>query len=405
MRVLMLGWEFPPHISGGLGTACHGITKGLAHHGVDLLFVVPREYGDEDERYARIVGCNRLPVRSRNKPRLHWLHVPSPLRPYQNLTSYREHLDAEFPTQIAGGYGADLHEEVVRYAEAMLELALSEPFDVIHAHDWMTYPAGLALKQLSGKPLVCHVHSCEIDRNVLAPDANIEAIEQEGLSGADRTVCVSRFTASRIHDRYRVDPNRMRVVHNAVELLREPAPAKAGGRKVVSFLGRITHQKGPEIFLTAAAQVLARDPEVAFVMAGDGDLRRSMMARAESLGIAERVEFPGFLSGEEVDRLFARSDLFVMPSVSEPFGIASLEAVAAGVPVIVSRQSGVSEVLRHSVTFDHWDADALTTKILTLLASPRLRQELVRGAQEELDSLRWEESAQKLLNIYGELCA
>ena len=434
MRVLMLGWEYPPHISGGLGTACQGIVGGLVGAGAEVLMVVPRLSGDEDGRGAWLLAAGDValtpqgaqdpstrPVASDLERRLQLAFVESPLRPYQTRGSYQEllrrlrhgerrsgqtpHPGAE-ARPFEGGYGEHLAEEVERYARAVAELARREDFDVIHAHDWMTFPAGLLARRVSGRPLVCHVHSCELDRSGPDADPGIRAIEQLGLDAADAVVVVSHYERSVLAGGYRLDPERTFVVHNALtrraarEHVRLPERDR-GAPPTVLFLARLTRQKGPAFFLSAAAAIAARRPDVRFVVGGDGDLRRALIERAAELGLGRRVFFTGFLTPEEVERAYAEADVYVMPSVSEPFGIAPLEALALDTPVILSRQSGVREALPSSPTIDYGDVEDLAAKVLTLLERPELRAALVRSGQAELEELRWEASAHKLLEVYG----
>ena len=417
MRVLMLGWEFPPHISGGLGTACLGITQGLAHHDVEVLFVVPHEHGDEDRRFARILGCNHVdgdpvPIEcgARTQPSsarsFEVLALESPLQPYSSARGYGEERRRRGLRDAAhGGYGHDLFAEVRRYAHAATKLAQERSFDLIHAHDWMTYPAGLLVKERTGRPLVCHVHACEHDRAAGHEDPRIHAIEQLGFDGADHIVCVSHFMARNLLQRYQVDAKKLSVAHNA--------PARSEGdtlrtntrdeRPLVLSLGRITSQKGPGTFLDAAALVVRQEPKVRFVMCGDGDMLPAMVERAALLGLARNVHFTGFLHNKDVQRMYSRADLFVLPSVSEPFGLTPFEALSCGVPVLVSRQSGVAEILRSSPKFDHWDVEGLGHKILELIRQPDLRRELVRAGRADMRQVCWERNAETLLGIYGEL--
>jgi len=415
----MLGWEFPPNISGGLGTACHGITRGLARREVDVLLVLPCAHGNEDRRFAQVVGCNHLDdllegraVEHRplpHEPTIDLLAVRSLLRPYMGRAGYERSLDElaeDRPFEPKGGYGPDLEREVERYARAVAEIARVQPFDVIHAHDWMTYPAGLLAREVSGKPLVCHLHSCEHDRSGGRVDPVICSIEKRGLTAADQAVCVSRYTADAVVRHYRLDPDRLRVVHNAVVPAphREPpARPETEDRPLVLFLGRMTGQKGPDYFLDAAVLVLRERPEVRFLMSGDGDLLSELRERVNRLSLSESVHFTGFLSPEEVDGAYARADVYVMPSVSEPFGIASLEALSHGVPVIVSRQSGVTEVLESQLAVDYWDVQDMAKKILDVLGDPELRERLVERGREEVGRLGWKHCADALIDVYQEL--
>ena len=446
MRVLMLGWEYPPRISGGLGTACQGIVGGLVGAGAEVLLVVPRLDGAEDGRGAFLLSAGDVPVPpvaggSGSEPgageggadeltrRLQLAYVESPLRPYQTRGTYQEMLrrlrhgerragQTPHPGARAqafeGGYGPNLADEVERYARVVAELARREDFDVIHAHDWMTFPAGLLARRVSGRPLVAHVHACEYDRSGADADRGICAIEQLALERADAVVCVSHYTRSVLAANYRLDPERSFVVHNALtrdaarEHLRAEALREAGGRSderapTVLFLGRLTWQKGPGFFLEAAARVASRRPDVRFVVGGDGDLRRHLIERAAELDIARQVFFTGFLSPEEIERAYAEADLYVMPSVSEPFGLTPLEALALDTPVILPRKSGVAEALASSPKVDYGDVEELAGRILALLERPDLRAALVASGRSELEELRWEKSARHLLQVYGQV--
>lgn len=481
MRVLMLGWEFPPHISGGLGTACHGLVKGLLAHGVEVTFVVPRRFGDEDPDVT-VVSCDdvldapgaptELPATVREAAAdsgvseafaasgvtfgtattyrvaevdegvATTVAVDSLLSPYLDAQGYTErraalaggahaHVphDVTSPDAVAapsapvapdpatavapppshrfhGGYGPHLLDEVARYAEVVAHLAAKGGFDVIHAHDWMTYAAGLMARQVSGKPLIVHAHALEYDRSGDDVDTRVRDLEGMGLREADLVIAVSHLTKRRLCERYDVDPAKVRVVHNAVEhKAREATGDRLFDAPVVLFLGRITFQKGPEYFLRAAAKVVEAVPDVKFVMAGSGDLFPKMVERAAELGLARHVHFTGFLRGREVERMYAMADVYLMPSVSEPFGIAPLEAMALDVPVIVSKQSGVAEVLTHAPKVDFWDVDVMAAQILAVLTDPALRQKLVDGGRSDLEQMQWSARGQHVAQIYAEAVA
>lgn len=422
MKVLMFGWEFPPHITGGLGTACFGMTKGLMKHDVEVLFVVPKAYGDESQEAVRLVNASDVPV-FMNDPvsKEHWnqitfMEIGSNLIPYvgpedfeimvkentKSTTTVSNPIFAE-KYQFSGKYGHDLMEEVTRYALVGSSIASNNQFDVIHAHDWLTYPAGIAAKRISGKPLVVHMHATEYDRSGENVNTNVYEIERKGMEEADRVITVSNLTRNIVIERYGINPDKVITVHNAVE----PSDKTDIGNtdkhvreKVVTFLGRITFQKGPEYFIEAAKKVLERDPNVRFVMAGTGDLMEKMIRRVAKLKISTHFHFTGFLKGENVDRMFAMSDVYVMPSVSEPFGISPLEAMRSNVPVVISKQSGVAEVLNHVMKVDFWDIDAMADAIYGLLhynAMTNMFQEYGTG---EVDSLKWEEAAGKIKKVY-----
>ena len=488
MKALMLGWEFPPHISGGLGTACAGLVQGLAKAEVEVTFVVPRAHGDEDQRFANVLGCNAVEVslgppqpkaaadskspvgtskedppseRSERwleqrsqlaspRPTIDVIAIESSLSPYTTASAYvarlidesfaddprvdqgaraavaelRQGLLAspdvrdlaldratrELPAtqrfEFSGFYGPDLFGEVSRYALCVGEIAAREDFDVVHAHDWMTYPAGIVAARRSGKPLVVHVHACEHDRSGDHIDARIRDIEQLGLDSAARAICVSHYTAGMLRRHYRVDESKLRVVHNAVTHKEQVAKFKVDksiSEPIVLFLGRVTFQKGPDYFLEAAARVVRVEPNVKFVMVGSGDMWPTMVERAARLGLARHVHFTGFLRSADVEKIYAMADIYVMPSVSEPFGISPLEAMALDVPVIVSRQSGVSEVLRNALKVDFWDVQEIANKILALLRFPALREHLTGQGRDEVRAMRWDASAQLVRDVYGEL--
>ena len=449
MRVLMFGWEFPPHISGGLGTACFGMTQALAKNGVEIIFVLPRVEGSAGQNgFLRMRGASGTPVNPQVAEKMAeagqdlWassircLPVESPLVPYLTPQGYSEALEYlrqgpqctvtsqcvghrpgspaySLPTggdvtfELHGGYGPDLMTEVHRYSRLAAAIAAQENFDVIHVHDWMTYPAGMLARALTGKPLVAHIHATEYDRSGLNINERVAGIERAGLNAADVVVAVSRLTRKTVIERYGVPPEKVVVVHNAVARheaqRRYLVPERIRHEKRVLFLGRVTFQKGPEYFMEAARLVLQQIPNVRFFMAGSGDMLPELIRRAGQLRIGNRFHFAGFLRGQDVDRMFALSDLYVMPSVSEPFGITPLEAMLYDVPVLLSRQSGVSEVLEHALKADFWDTRDMADKICAVLRYPCLAAELVKNCREEMKSIRWENVAHQLLTIYRDV--
>ena len=381
----MLGWEYPPHITGGLGTACRAIAAALVRGGTDVTFVLPCLHGDEPRDGVRLIEARIA-------------DVPGAYGTGRTEVSSRRVYQGDL-VQTAGRFARAASETVAADTSA------GERFDVVHAHDWMTYPAGIAAAAASGAPLVVHVHSCEYDRSGTSAAPEIVAIEQAGFDAAALIVCVSRYTADVIEDRYRVDPAKVRVVHNAGP---EGAVRGRRGRRripepVVLFLGRITYQKGPGVFLAAAARVARRHADVRFVVAGTGDLYHRTVEKAASLGLARRIHFTGFLDAKGVARAYRDADVYVMPSVSEPFGIAPLEAAAHGVPVLVSENSGVAEVLPSAVTFDPSDAADLARELLRVLRSPALRRRLASRARRELSKLGWDAQAVRLAAVYDEV--
>jgi glycogen synthase len=394
MRVLMFGWEFPPHVSGGLGVACEGLVRGLRELDTEVLLVLP-----DRPRAAR--------ERVRKAPRLRYRHVRTLLSPYVTEETYRrERVEAERSDPGASLYGPNLHAEVLRYADAAARIAARESFDVIHAHDWLTLLAGIRAQRSSGKPLVAHVHATEYDRAGDAPNPFVLGVERAGLAAADRIVAVSHYTGDVLRTRYGVASERIRVVHNAIDA-REPLArwTVAEGEPLVLFAGRITRQKGPEYFVEAAARVAAELPQVKFAVAGGGDRLRDMIARVAAHGLESRFLFTGFLPSEELERLYARADVYVMPSVSEPFGLTALEALRQGTPVILSRSAGVSEVVKNALRVRFGDVEDLASKILAVLLHPPLKATLSARGHAEVRRLSWRESAWRCIAVYRELVA
>lgn len=498
MRILMLGWEFPPHISGGLGTACEGLATALAAHGHELTFIVPQLTGDEQADYMQLIASRQGPPAAldaaalpatpepedelvatpgepertatppaedsprgplrRSQPLFDWVGVPSPLQPYLTPEAYLRRVQGELPLDLplsddvvgdpyaarltgelytawraaaalaaadpalleggqpaavagerAGGshYGRDLFAEVARFASEAAERASELDFDCIHCHDWMTYPAGLLIREQSGKPLICHVHSLEHDRSGPNPQPRIDQIERGGTATADRVIAVSHYTADVIAREHGVPRERIDVVHNGItraddlRARHEQRPKRAD--RTVLFLGRVTMQKGPEYFIEAAAKVIPRMPNVKFVMAGDGDMLEGLIERVAELGLSRYFHFTGFVKGKQLELMFAIADCYVMPSVSEPFGIAPLEALVRDTPVIISKQSGVAEVLKHALRVDFWDTDRLAALICATLEYPAIKETMTTLGSQELLALRWDAAAAKVSSIYQQL--
>jgi len=424
MKVLMFGWEFPPHISGGLGTASYGLTKGLAHFDdVSVLFVVPKAYGDEDRTVVdNIIGAGDVPITRKQlkfedlQRKVDYFEVDSSLIPYvgpeefykltqQKVKSRSRFIqtDSEGRLPFTGKYGSDLLQEIARYAVVADVIAQENDFDLIHAHDWLAYPAGIAAKKASGKPLVVHVHATDFDRSGGSVNPNVYAIEREGMEAADKVITVSNLTRNIVIEKYGIDPAKVVTVYNAVEPVeRKPRLGinKGVDEKIVTFLGRITMQKGPEYFIEAAHQVLRRMDNVRFVMAGSGDMMVKMIKRSAQLGITDRFHFTGFLKGDDVFDMFRLSDVYVMPSVSEPFGISPLEAMMSDVPVIISKQSGVAEILTHAIKVDFWDINAMADAIYSILKYPALPKMFKKHGRIEVDHLQWRHSAAHVRQVY-----
>ncbi|MBN1381907.1 MAG: glycosyltransferase family 4 protein [Deltaproteobacteria bacterium] len=432
MRVLMFGWEFPPYISGGLGTACFGMTKAMTRLGHDVIFVLPKVIGDKGNTHVELVSAADVPISSVHSEsadaelsngnidftKLQIRPIDSILSPYLNPEEYENlrygaarqaEMKSEYQwfLQSTGNYGPNLIAEVSRYGDVAGSVAKQYAFDVIHAHDWMTVFAGLRAKKASGKPLILHIHALEFDRSGENINRDIYDIERYGMQRADRIIAVSNYTKNRIVSLYHIDPDRVTVIHNAVSQSEAGniynLPKKNNQKKVVLYLGRITLQKGPDYFIEAAAKVLKAFPDLTFVMAGTGDMMPRMVDRVAELGLGKNFHFTGFLKGAYVEKMFAQSDLYVMPSVSEPFGISPLEAMLYDVPVIISKQSGVSEIIKYALKVDFWDVDEMANKIISVLRYPVLFDEIVGRSREKIKQIRWETAAEKIVATYQSL--
>ncbi|NCA86135.1 MAG: glycosyltransferase family 1 protein [Clostridia bacterium] len=423
----MFGWEFPPHITGGLGTACYGLTRSLATEGAEIVFVVPKAFGDEDQSAVRLMGASDIEIDAADPDtqefwkRVTYLQIGSNLIPYVTPEAFRRLVEERQRQQqqpiddlvlkakfdFNGGYGSDLLAEVSRYALIAAGLAGKQQFDVIHAHDWPTYPAGIAAAAISHKPLVVHVHATEFDRSGENINHEVYDIERRGMEAADRVIAVSNFTRNTIIEKYGIAPDKVVTVHNGIAAATDytGSTTRYLKEKVVTFLGRLTQQKGPEYFVEAAHMLLQYDKNVRFVMAGSGDMLPRLVRQVARLGIGTRFHFTGFLDEQEVQQLFAISDVFVMPSVSEPFGLVPLEAIRANVPVVISRQSGVSEVLDHVLKVDFWDVNALADAIHGLLTYKSLASEFRKHGKNEVSQLTWDHAAHQVIKIYEDVVA
>lgn len=412
----MFGWEFPPHILGGLGTASFGLTKGMAENGdIDITFVIPKPWGDEPKQFARIIGANCTPVAWRD---VNWDYVQSRVGNVMDPQLYydlRDHIYADFNymntndlgcIEFSGRYPDNLLEEINNYSIVAGVIARTVPCDIIHSHDWLTYPAGIHAKQVTGKPLVLHVHATDFDRSRGNVNPTVFNIERDGFLNADHIITVSNLTRNTVVDKYGIDPAKVTTVHNAVEplsdeLLNVQIPPKHD--KVVTFLGRITMQKGPEYFVEAASQVLHKVHNVQFVMAGGGDMMEKMIRLAAQRNISDRFHFAGFLRGKEVYEMLKASDVYIMPSVSEPFGISPLEAMQMGVPSIISKQSGCAEILHNVIKVDYWDVNAMADAIYSIIKYPAMYKQLSEHGLEEVNKIVWKKAGAKVINIYRQL--
>jgi glycosyltransferase involved in cell wall biosynthesis len=419
----MFGWEFPPHISGGLGTASYGLTKGMATlDNLEVIFVVPRAYGDEDQSIVRLIGANKVPVafkqiyyKGSRRP-IEKIEISSKIVPYTDpeefwkMTRTEEHghslivqTNRKGMIDFSGRYDGNLLDEIYKYSVVASVIAEENEFDIIHAHDWLAYPAGIAAMEVSGKPLVIHVHATDFDRSGGSVNPDVYRIEKSGMDAASKIITVSNLTRDIVINRYGIHPDKVETVYNAVEpihLTEDVVVNKGFDEKVVTFLGRITLQKGPEYFIEAAYKVLKVMNNVRFVMAGSGDMMERMIRRAASLKITDRFHFTGFLRGKDVFTMLSMSDVYIMPSVSEPFGISPLEAMQSNVPVIISKQSGVAEILTHAVKTDFWDIDAMADAIYGILNYPALAGMFIKNGKEEVIRLKWDNSARHVRDIY-----
>lgn len=413
----MFGWEFPPHILGGLGTASYGLTKGLAKQSdMEITFCLPKPWGDEDRSFMNIIGMNSVPIAWRD---VNWDYVNSRIGSVMNPSLYydlRNHIYADFnymhlndlgALEFSGRYPDNLQEEINNYSIAAGVVAREQNFDIIHSHDWLTYPAGIHAKQVSGKPLVVHVHATDFDRSRGNVNPTVYNIEKNGMDYADCIMCVSELTRQTVINKYHQNPNKCFTVHNAVTPLAKDildiVPCKNSKEKIVTFLGRITMQKGPEYFVEAAAMVLQRTRYIRFVMAGSGDMLNSMIRLVAERGIADRFHFPGFMKGKEVYEVLKASDVYIMPSVSEPFGISPLEAMQCSVPTIISKQSGCSEILDKCIKTDYWDIFAMADAIYSICTNPALYDYLRVEGKNEVDNITWEKVGLKIRSLYNDV--
>ncbi|MBP6230805.1 MAG: glycosyltransferase [Paludibacteraceae bacterium] len=415
MRALMFGWEFPPQILGGLGTASYGLTKGMAlQSDMEITFVLPKPNGDEDQSFLRIIGANQVPVVYKEYSEE---YMAERLGDKANeYLKFRENIRYDFSRigtndlgciHFSGKYPENLVEEIGNYEAVAGILAHSETFDIIHSHDWLTYPAGKFAKQISGKPLVIHVHATDFDRSRGNVNPTVYNIEKSGMDAADHIITVSHLTRQIVIEKYHQNPNKVTTVHNAVEPIDAAhvfakTPRK---EKLVTFLGRITMQKGPEYFLEAAHRVLEKTKDVRFVMAGSGDMMNAMIHLAAKRGIADKFHFTGFLKGNQVHQLLADSDVYIMPSVSEPFGISPLEAMQVGTPSIISKQSGCAEVVEHAIKIDYWDIEAMSDAIYAIVHYPSMYTSLREEGKAEVDTITWEKAGLKVRFIYDQVFA
>lgn len=425
LRVLKLGWEFPPLINGGLGVACLGLSKALAKY-VDLTVVVPRSAPDADFENFELRGLNQLTVdrlktvesKYRYESFAQVRNVPIFLDPYSTEDQTTAVLDRTDEGEITFSettrqqldsfkigelYGPDLGNKVVEFSKVAAKLALLEDFDLVHAHDWMTFLAGVEVKKATGKPLVVHIHASQYDRAGADARGWIYDIEKYGMEQADRVIPVSRYTGEIVTSHYGIDPAKVRPVHNGADPVDVFQTKKKFPEKLVLFLGRLTAQKGPEFFLEIATKVLEKTRDVRFVVAGTGEKLRPLIETGAFKGLGGHFHFTGFLNKEKVNDLLSMTDVYCMPSVSEPFGLSALEAAQFGIPAVISKQSGVAEVLKGALVADFWDVDLMAKHIYDLLSDDELRAKVVKQAEKDIEASTWDAAAAKVFDIYREL--
>lgn len=411
MKVLMFGWEFPPYNSGGLGTACYGLTKELCKNNIEIKFVIPRSYPNMKSKYVKLISQYKI---TNKKFSIQKFEVNSLIKGYltsNEYTKYYEESNKKIKINYKGSnniYGKNLFEEVKRFANNASLIAKEEEHDIIHCHDWMTYDAGIIAKNISKKPLVVHIHATEFDRTAQNPNPYIYEIEKRGFENADEIIAVSNYTKNKLIDKYYINPEKIKVVHNGVNIKKNISTKRykspiCKSDKIILFLGRITIQKGPDWFLYAAKKALSIDSNLKFIFAGSGDMQNFIIEKAAELGIADKILFTGFLRGKDIDKAYQSADLYVMPSISEPFGITPLEAMSNNTPVLISKQSGVSETIRHCLKVDFWDTDAMASKMISVIKHKELQEELQNNGFMEVKNMTWSLPAKKCHDIYKEI--
>ena len=390
----MLGWELPPHNSGGLGVVCHQLCKALAKRNVDIEFVLPYS-AKHDADFMTVTHARPQGVTEILKSGIAYDSFK-----YVYTDGTEEHVS--------------LYDQVRIYERAVGELVQDKTYDVIHAHDWLTFRAGLRARQITGQPLICHVHSVESDRaggESGSGNPLVQEIEELAFMLADKVIAVSQHTKNTIVRDYGIPADKIEVVHNSIEKAAMPAISdsnmyvymqalKAQGWKVIVNVGRLTVQKNLPNLLRAARLVVDRSPKTMFLIVGNGEQYHELLQQAAELGIGGNVLFTGFQRGQAWRDAFAVGDLFVMPSVSEPFGLTPLEAIQYGTPSLISRQSGVSEVISSCLKIDFWDINEMANQMVTAIEHEPLRRELTDNMRKEYSRLSWDSSVDKLHSIY-----
>lgn len=404
----MLGWELPPHFAGGMGIVCYNLCDYLARSGADIDFILPFEADFSEIDFMRV---NPLPSATSSK-----MITYEDLNKVDATTYGKGSLNSVGLGFDKGRIPAEhIHES---YVKKVTEVVLHEEYDVIHAHDWLTMRAAILAKQISGLPLIVHIHATEFDRSGADDETRgnemIHEIEYQGMMMADKVVAVSQWTKDIIVNRYGIDPEKVEVVHNSIDITspymnygrpttdeyRYLKAMKASGYSVISNIGRHTLQKGLSHLLDAAKIALEKNPKILFLMVGSGDQHQELIEKSAELGISNNFIFTGFQGGIRVREAFSVSDAFVMPSVSEPFGTTPMEAMSLGAPVIISRQSGVSELIKTAFKVDFWDVEEISAKILAITMYPELKQHMSMMSLAEAESFSYEIPADETKKVY-----
>jgi glycosyltransferase involved in cell wall biosynthesis len=406
----MFGWEFPPHSVGGLGNVTYHLTNALSDLNTEISLVLP--------------VCAKSPKMKIISAEVSVTGVEAILMPYMTEKSYLETLQKRLSQDIVrygldggiilintlgvakkggGVYGGDLFRELELFALKCIPIAKTEKFDIIHCHDWLTFMAGIAAKEVSGKPLVLHVHTTEIDRSCGGKNQRAYDVEYEAFHKADCIIAVSEYTKGIIVKHYGIDPQKVEVVHNAINFNGRRPDKILKSKKIILYFGRLSLHKGPDYFIKAAKRVLEFEKNAVFIVAGGGEMMPELISLACSMGLGDNILFTGKLTDEEVEEMYRTADLYVMPSISEPFGITALEAASHGTPVIISKNSGAKEILHHCLPVDFWDTEEMANKIISLLKYPQAAQEISENAYRVLENISWKNRAKETLNIYNKL--
>jgi glycosyltransferase involved in cell wall biosynthesis len=402
IKVLELGWEFPPYLTGGLGPACYGISKALSHE-VDLTIIIPRS----DEKFSMdnvdIIGLNQF-------------YFYDETATLKFISKFGDHHEEVFELSFVNkkvsaaecrdllmdedSYGPDIMRKVEVYTEMVEQLSSHLNFDVVHAHDWLTFQAAMRLKYRTAKPLLVHVHSLETDRTNPQARNQVYDIEHNAMELADRVLPVSYFTKRCIVDYYGINADKIFPVHNGIEPVRKFRRGKTHEEKWVLFFGRITRQKGPDYLWETAVKLSKHMDDIRFYIAGSGDILPRLKNKVEESGISDKVVFTGHLKKDQLHELLSQSDVYFMPSLSEPFGLSAVEAAQFDIPCVITKQSGVSEMLLNALCADCWDTDSLANYIYGLLHYQGLHDTVVENTRKDLVPITWENSTKEVMRSY-----